>query len=637
MCGWTGKRLRVDLTERKVAIEEMDFKYQQKWLGGRGFNAELIFSEVGNEISPLDPANRLCFGVGPLTGTLMPASSPASVAYKSPLTHPHSLCQNTMGGHWGPELKFAGFDQLVISGCADKPVFLWIQDEKAEIRDARRFWGKSVPETDEMVKKDVGYDEAVVACIGPAGENKVRFASIMSNIYHSTGSGGAGAVMGSKNLKAIAVKGSAGVQISKTPAFIKLCTEIRRRMESDAVLKDLSTYGTMALGLPAVEQGWARWKNFHRGARENAYALTGDAFIAEGWLDSLNACFSCPNACRIFGGSVSGRVKTGTAGGLAYEALLGLGPALGLTDTGRIIENVKLAYELGLDCVSTGGVLSWVLACAEQGLLRQEDTGGLPLEWGRADVLQRLINAIGKREGFGELLAEGSFLASEYLRTGRELTCTVKGVEIPPADLLVLGGCYGLGVAVAGPGAAGIPVLAGYQLAQAAYPEGIALPVDGSNNGDIQSRTPVVLKYLEDMWAVSDSLTQCKLVSSYAFSVRPEDMANFMQAATGVELTAKDLLATGERIVNLERSYWNRNLAGKEEDNVPGWLRDNQKSDSFPLEQLLSSYYKQRGWDAESGYVKEERLIDLELGGVIPEIEPAREQYLRQVRKAFPG
>ena len=291
MYGWCGQRLRIDLSKGTITKESLSYEYRRKWIGGRGMNSEVIYREVPPNLDPLDPDARVCFGVGPISGTAAPATGRVTVSCKSPLTG--GFGDSNMGGHWGAELKYAGYDQIIVQGRAPKPVYVWIDDDRVEIRDARHLWGKFPREADAMIKQELGDEDIHIVVIGPAGENLVRFASTFNDVYRAAGRTGHGAVIGSKNLKAIAVRGYGSVKIARPKEFFDVCNRLRQKFKTDPMRKFLYEIGSLSLINVANHDGWLSVNNFKQGAHPEAWRMSGEEH-AKTVLKHREGCFACP-------------------------------------------------------------------------------------------------------------------------------------------------------------------------------------------------------------------------------------------------------------------------------------------------------------------------------------------------------
>ena len=643
MYGYNGKRLRVDLSSGNISVETIPAQHLKKWLGGRGLNSELLYREVGPEVEPLAPENRLIFGVGPLTGTFAPCSGRTTVTAKSPAQDPPGFGDSNMGGHWGAELKYCGYDQLVIQGKSPEPVYLYINNDQVEIRSAAQLWGKNVPQTDAMLKDELNNHELHAAIIGPAGENLVRYACILNDVYRAAGRCGMGAVMGSKNLKAVVVRGTKPVEIARPLEFFNVCAKARERLKQDLMVQMLHDQGTWLLTMPAnYEHGWFCWKNFQEGYHPDAKQLSGDSH-RDNFLAHREGCFGCPISCGRFSKITQGPYAGEITGGPEYETLTAVGPRVGVLDQASVIHNNKLVNELGLDSCSCGGAISWAMECYEKGLLTKEDTGGLALEWGDQELIDKLIKMIAAREGFGNLLAEGAHYAAKQLDLGHYYVMAVKGHDMSQDDPRGLGFAFGLGFATGRRGGDHLQGLPCLELTGAFYP-GLVERILGTSEAEERLspvKKPEMEKYSEDVKAVGDSLTQCAFTHTWSFAVLPEDMAEMLSTATGMDFTADELLQIGGRIVHLERAYWNRLLVGRMEDKNPRRFTEEpmpsgpNKGTLFPEAELLPRYYQVRGWDLETGYPKTDVLLEYGLPEVAEELEKYREQYLEKIQNVL--
>lgn len=639
--GWTGKRLRVDLGSGKIVVEDIPERFREKWLGGRGFNSAVLYEEVGPDVDPFDPKNRLIFGVGPLTGTFSPSSGRTTITSRSPLQYPPGHGDANMGGHFGAELKYAGYDQIVIQGKAASPVYLFINDDYVEIRDAKHLWGKRVSVADTMLKEELRDPEIHIALIGPAGENLVRFACIVNDISRAAGRTGMGAVMGSKNLKAIAVKGSNPVNIAKPKEFFNVCAAVREKMKTDPMVQMLYDQGTWLLTMPSnYEQGWFCWRNFQKGFHPNASMLSGENH-RDNFLAHREGCFACSICCGRYTRIGTGEYAGEEGGGPEYETLTAVGPKLGLLDPASVIHNSFLLNEYGMDSCSCGGAIAWAMECWEKGLLDEKDTGGISLEWGNQKIIEKLIHMIAHREGFGSILAEGAYRSAMHFNRGYEYTMTIKGHEMSQDDPRGLGFAFGIGFATGRRGADHLQGLPCLELTGAFYP-GLVEKILGTKEAEERLSTvkkPEMQKYQEDVKAVGDSLTMCTFTHSWSFAVLLEDMSNILSAALGKDFIPQDLLKIGGRIVHLERAYWNRVMVGRLEDKNPKRFTEEpmpegpNKGTVFPEKELLPKYYEVRGWDGVTGFPKEEVLIEYDLENVAIELRPYRDEYLKKVKE----
>ncbi len=618
MFGYMGKILRVDLTNGKVseeAIREDDCKL---FLGGSGLATRYLFDEVPKGADPLGPENELIFMTGPLTGTESPSAGRYCVVTKSPLTG--FWAEANSGGSWGVYLKSSGFDGIIVSGISPEPVYLVIDDGKAELRDAKHLWGKGVTETDRLIKEELDEDFNV-ACIGIAGENLVRYAAIINDVHRAAGRCGVGMVMGSKRLKAVAARGTQEIKIADQDAF----TEISRRnydLVNESMLKiTLETYGTaMTTDLVNVRGGFPT-RNWQTGVFPDIDKISGITLEGTLLVDRKH-CYACPISC--------GRVSVVRGGkyackgeGPEFETIGTFGAMCALED----LEPVTLAHNLcddyGLDVISTGSTIAFATECYEKGILTKADTGGLELRFGDPDPVIELIHMIAKREGIGDLLAEGTKRVAAKLDRGAEsFAMHVKGLELPAYDPRASKIC-GLAFATANRGGDHIT----------AYVEGpafIDIPfmcVEDSRIEDSMVENPAeakVVKDLEDALTVFDCMGTCKFMG---MALSTEDWAAMIADCVGWEFGADDFRKVGERVYNLARAFSVRDGLTRADDTLPKRLLEEPLPEGAAaghrvekLDETLDAYYQFRGWDKKTGKPTLEKLRELNLDYAIDQI-----------------
>lgn len=599
MKGWIGKILRVNLTKGEWGVEELDRNIAEKFIGGRGLGSKILYDEIEPKVDPLSPDNKLILATGPLTGTSASAAGRYMAITKSPLTGTIA-CSNS-GGHFGAELKFAGFDLIVIEGKSKEPVYLYIEDGKVEIRDAKHLWGKTTHEATDQILSETDMD-ARVACIGPAGEKLVRFACIINDKHRAAGRSGVGAVMGSKNLKAVAVKGSGSVQVADKEAFRKATLDGFQKVKANPVSSQgLPTYGTAILINIINQSGILPTRNFQEGVFEGAEKISGET-IAEQILVRNRACFACPIAC--------GRVVRVTnpkyacfSEGPEYESDWALGACCGVDNIDAIGKANYLCDILGIDPISAGVTIACGMELFEKGIVSKEEVGR-SLNFGDPDAMVEMVKAIGYREGFGDILAEGSYRVAE--RYGHpEYSMSVKKQEFPAYDAR---GAQGMGLEYATSNRGACHVR-GYMIS----PEILGSPqkLDPFETEEKAGWT----KTFQDLTAVVDSSGIC-LFNTFAFGA-PE-ILEYLKAATGVKMTLEELMKAGERIWNLERLFnLKAGISGKEDRLPDRLLKDPMpggpaKGLVVKLEKMLPEYYELRGWDKE-GVPTKEKLRELGL------------------------
>ncbi len=430
---WGGRFLRVNLSTGEVKVEEYGEELAKKWLGSRGGLAiYLLLKEMDPKADPLGPENKLIIAPGPLSGTSAPTGGRYNVVTKSPQTG--FITMSNSGGYFGAELKFAGWDAIVVEGQSEKPVYIYIKDDHVEIRDASHLWGgKVVSETEAAIKKEIGSNKLHIASIGPAGENLVKFAAIINDGHRAAGRAGVGAVMGSKKLKAIAVEGSKRVPIADRQKFMLVVREKINKLRNDPPVAGggLPKYGTAVLVNIINENGLYPTRNFQTGGVfEHAYEQSGEAMTAK-YLIRNQPCYACPIGC----GRVNKLPTVGVTEGPEYESIWALGANLGINDLASIIEANHQCDEFGLDTISTGGTLAAAMELYEKGYLTDEELGDAPpFRWGgNTEVLHYYIEKIAKREGLGDKLAEGSYRFAE-MYGHPEYSMSVKKLELPAYD-----------------------------------------------------------------------------------------------------------------------------------------------------------------------------------------------------------
>jgi aldehyde:ferredoxin oxidoreductase len=599
MKGWIGKVLRVDLTKSEWKVEELDPKLAAQFIGGRGLGSKVLFDEIDPKVDPFSPNNKLIMATGPLTGTSASAAGRYMVITKSPLTGTIA-CSNS-GGHFGAEMKFARFDMIIFEGKAKNPVYLYVEDGKAEIRDAKALWGKTTHETTDQILSETDMD-ARVACIGPAGEKLVRFACVINDKHRAAGRSGVGAVMGSKNLKAVAVKGSGGIPVAHKEAFRKATLDVLQKVKANPVTsKGLPTYGTCVLVNVINASGIFPTRNFREGVFEGAEKISGET-IVDNILVRNRACFGCPIAC--------GRVVKVTnpkyecfSEGPEYESDWSLGGCCGVDNLDAIAKGNYLCDILGFDPISAGVTIACAMELFERGILTKKEVDR-SLNFGDAEAMVEMVRAIGYREGFGDALAEGSYRLAE--KHGHpEYSMSVKKQEFPAYDGRGVQG-MGLQYATSNRGACHVR---GYLIS----PEILGSP-QKLDPFETEEKAGWV-KAFQDLTAVVDSSGLC-LFNTFAFG-GPEILES-LKAATGIEMSLEELMKAGERIWNLEKIFnLKAGITGKD-DRLPDRITKEPmpsgpaKGKVSELGKMLPEYYELRGWDKE-GVPTKAKLKDLGL------------------------
>ncbi len=618
--GYHGKYIRVDLTKEEVKVLDLPDDLIENYLGGNGFGTKILWDEVPPEVEPQDPENRLIFVTGALTGTLWPSCGHLEVISKSPLTGIYG--DANAGGFFAPELRFAGYDMIVFQGKAEEPVYLWIKDDKIELRDAKHLWGKDTPTTQRIIREELKDEKIKVASIGPAGENLVRFACIVVTENRACARSGMGAVMGSKNLKAIAVRGTKEVSLDNPEEFKKAASLARKAIREDEFTPGEHKYGTAGLVNIVNEVGRFPTRNLKAGHFEEADKISGEA-LDEKYFVRHRACYRCPIACDKVMEVREGEYKGTVTSSLEYETLCSLGAKCGNSNLASIIKMNVICDGMGMDTISAGGAISWAMECYEKGVLTKEDTDGLDLSWGNYHSMITLLEKIAQREGFGDLLAEGCKRAAEKTGRGSEkYAMHIKGMEIPAQDGRSQQS-MGLAQVTSSRGAdhlKGFPTID-----ETGYP-GAAIKRYGEDkmpeiiDGIQTKHKPFVVKDGEEFCAVIDSSGICKFGTLFPPAVYWDLLTPGIKYALGLDIDVPKLKKIGERIYNLQRCYNILLGMSKKDDTQPERLlkepspSKRAKGHVVYLDRMLPEYYNLREWDEETGYPTRRKLEELGLG-----------------------
>jgi len=612
MKSYGGTVLRVNLTDGMVRSHPTEPELARAFLGGRGLNIKRLWDELPAHTDGLSPENILVLGVGPLAGTLFPGGARFNISAMSPQTG--ILGDANAGGFFGPELKFTGHDQVIISGRAERPVYLWIHDDVVELRDARGLWGKDTRESTLAIQEELGDRDVQVAAIGQAAENGVRFAGVFANLNRPAARTGMGAVMASKNLKAIAVRGTRLIPAADMARFVEIIERLdsiiynhpeyvaRRRLGTTRLIKALNAIGA----LPG--------RHFQEGTCARADAVSGEAIEAQYKVKS-KACFACTIPCSRFLNVNDPRYPGLRLEGPEYEPLAAFTARVGNFDLPFALHCVDLCNRYGIDAIATSEVISWSMELYQRGLLRAEEADGLDLTWGCQETIEALIHKIAHREGYGDLLADGVRAAARKLGRGEELAMHAKGLEVFQADVRSIK-AYGLGNAVASRGADHLRSEPWFELS-GDREEGVRRYGIPETADRLAYRGKgLVVKHYEEMAAISDALGICKNTYNNMEVLDWQGTAELLQAATGWDFTGEEVQRIGERIVNLERLFIAREGITRRDDTLPrrflqeplpGW------GSVLELEPMLDEYYRARGWDVATGLPTSAKLAELGL------------------------
>ncbi len=611
MNGYLGKLLVVDLTSGDIEDEPLNENYARQFIGGSGLACRYLYDSLDPDLDPLNPANPLFFMTGPLTGTRAPSCGRFVVCARSPLTGLWG--EANCGGSFGPEMRFAGYDGIIIKGKSPEPVYLHIADGKATLRDAKHFWGKGTHETQEAIREEVGDAKTRVACIGPAGENLVKYAAIMSDEGRAAGRTGMGTVMGSKNLKAVTVRGNGHVPLAKEERFKTVVRKTLSIIKDDSLTEVLRVTGTAGTLDYLMLLGSVPNRYFTEGEFPEAYALSGST-MDETILTGHSTCYACPIACGRKVEVKEGKYKLAETKGPEYETVAALGTMLLIDDLPAVSYLGHLCDAYGLDTISTGSTIAFAHHLFEGGVIGPAETGDLALRWSDPDTVTDLIGMIARREGFGDALAEGSRrLGQRY--GAEELAIQVNGLELGmhdprafPAMGLVyatspLGGSHNQGDMYW--------VESGRSLDELGIPMTDRFQADG--------KAQIVARH-QDWRSFCNALIVC-----YFSNAPVQSYVDLLAAATGWEVTSDDILLAGERIWNLKRAYNNRLGLTRANDKLPKLLlqplAEGGTQGHVPdLELMLQEYYEVRDWDPKTGKPSREKLEELGLGWAVEDL-----------------
>jgi aldehyde:ferredoxin oxidoreductase len=622
--GVTGKILRVDLTARKHRIEEPDDIFYRTYCGGSALACYYLLKERRAGVDPLGPDNLLIFASSPLVGSGIPGANRYSVAAISPLTGIYG--EGEAGGWWSPELKRAGFDAVLVEGRSERPVYLWLQDGGVEIRDAAALWGKGTGETQRIIEEQVGAPNVRVAAIGPAGENQVRFACVVNGLKHTNGRGGMGAVMGSKNLKAIAVRGSRPVPFKDKDVLKQMIKWYADHFMDHPIERVLHDGGTIGWDVTELDEaGILPTRNFRSGSFEKAEDICGNTFHQKYFVEA-GACQACVVRCKRVARS-DGPWKVDPAyGGPEYETAAAFGALCGVSDLEAICKAHELCNTYTLDTISTGATIAFAMECFENGLLTAEDTDGLELRFGNAPAMIDCVHKIARREGFGDLLAEGSLRAARQIGGGAErFAMQAKGQEMAmhePRGKGSLALAYALSSTGANhtegphdylfqPGALGVGDL---------HEIGILTPTPAVELNPDKVRQ---FTYMQYTWNLFNTLGLCIFTAGPGKLMKMHQVADAVAATTGWDTRLWEIMKLGERTVTLKRCVSVRQGASRKDDRLPqrffepleGGLLKGRALDRVEFERSLDLYYDMHGWD-HNGIPTSGKLVELGIGWV---------------------
>jgi aldehyde:ferredoxin oxidoreductase len=619
MHGYAGRVLHVDLTTGKTHVEPLNEDYAKKYIGGIGLGMRLWLDHSKAGVDPFSPENPLILTVGPIAGTVWPTGGNGH-AFVSKSPQSYGIAESKSHGSFGAEVKRAGYDAVIFHGRAEKPVYVWIDDDSVQLLNASHLMGKSPADTEDAIKDELGDYYIRVAAIGPAGEKLVRIACIINEKTRAAGRCGLGAVMGSKNLKAIAVRGTHDISVAKPDEFLDFVKEFHERMKGPATQK-YRTLGTPENVLVHNALHCMPTRNYNNAFFEAAEKVSGET-LNERFVAKVIGCSSCAMRCEHICVVPEGPYK-GTVTRMEYEPLWALGPYCGVDRLDAIIKGMDLCNYYGIDGISAGVIVAFAMDCYENGILSEKDLEGIDARFGNHEALVQILEKIGKREGIGDILAEGVKVAGEKIGKGAEkLAQHIKGVEVTGYDLRSLK-TAALGYAVSFRGAD--------HNRHGAY----AFDVKGKvNRLKAEKGRGKMVKDIEDIYTIIDSLIICKF-SRGTYYKEFEDLAKLYTLVTGFETTPEEMRLKGERINNLARVCNVREGLSRKDDTLPYKVMHRPISDEGPskgayvtqeeLDLLLDDYYEARGWNKD-GIPTAEKLKELAMDDLIPIVE-------RKIRK----
>jgi aldehyde:ferredoxin oxidoreductase len=612
--GYTGKILRINLSDQTVKEEALPLEIAKDYIGGSGFGIKYLFDEVKAGVNPLGPDNKLIFASGPFSGTTVPCASRMAITSKSPLTGAVGMALT--GGYFPVELKFAGYDIMIIEGKSEKPVYISIKDGDIKFRSAKKLWGMKTTDTQQIIKNELNDQNTRVACIGPAGENLSKISCIINEL-RAAGRKGLGAVMGSKNLKAIAVRGTGKINIASKEKLKSARDFMAQQMKESPVLyPQFSKLGTPMVVDALSGLGIFPGKNFE----ETGVFVPVEEIGVETQITrnvGSEHCYGCPVGCSQLKLARTGEYSGILAEGPEYETMYSFGGTTGVDNIDAIIAADRLSDELGLDTISAGATIGFAMELYEKGIITKEETGGIDLKFGNQRAMVDLLRLMAYREGFGDVLADGARLAAEKIGKGSDkYAMHVKGLELPGYD--VRGAkAHGLNYATSYTGA---DHNRGY-----AFQEVFGIPVPYEVDRFAAEGKGKLTKWNQDVRsATCDAPTMCAFLLDMAVpGVATQNTSNLLEAVTGLELSPEEVERVGERINNLARAFNAREGLGRKDDSLPDRimtepLKDGPSKGNFisreELDLMLDEYYTARGWDLKTGAPTKEKLDELGIG-----------------------
>lgn len=629
-----GKMLDVDLSRVRIVKKSIDPEFARSYIGGMGFGCKILYDEVGADIDPLGPGNILILANGPLTGTQAPCSGRTEITTKSPLTG--SIGTGNTGGMWGARSKHAGFDLIVVRGKAEEPVYLWIDNNRVELRSARHLWGKETHVTSDLILDELGDEKISVMAIGPAGENLVKYACPVNDYHHVAARGGAGAVMGAMKLKAIAVRGTGKPRIAREQAFREAAKQTTERILAN-VRKTADTKGDV---LPDIIEryqamGCLPYKNYQEGTLPH-WQNVRRSVAQQYYTKKEGTCYGCPISCfnlvEVNEGKWRGvRVSRGFHPGVVIE----WGAKCAIDNLPAIWKCKELCQQLGLDYVSAAGVLAFAMELFQRGIITAKDTDRLELTWGNEESIVQMLHNIAFRKGSGNILAEGSAKAATHIGKGaKAYAMIIKGMEKMSGD--PRSGKKGWHFGDITNPRGGDNVKTTHFLADSYNPhwwvdefdmfEDVKKSIYGSLPAEKVSSTwegkALMCKWFEDLYSVLNALGLCFMPSGLNLAVGPTHLSRLLSAMTGWDMTPEDVMKVGEKVFTLLKMYTVRQGLTRRDDTFPERFYKEPLPEGpskgavlsrDTMDRLLDEYYELRGWDKSTGIPTEQKLAELGL------------------------
>jgi aldehyde:ferredoxin oxidoreductase len=628
--GYMGKICRVNLTKKEISYEDLKERDVIRFMGCSGYAAKILWDELEPHVDPLSEQNKIVFATGPLSGTLCPSGGSYELCFKSPLTG--IWCQSRSGGSFGPRLKKAGFDYIVIDGKSDDPVYLWLRDGKAEIREAAHLWGRDVETTTNMILREIDDRDASVAAIGVAGENKVHFSAVINDRGRAAGRGGGGAILGSKGLKAVAVNGSFDIKVSDPAGFMETISRAEAALDKYP-FEGINQFGTPLLINILNAGGCLPTRYFKQSTYDKAERISGET-LTENYLVKRRACYGCSMGCGRYSQVETGRFATPAQEGPEYETVNMLG-ALCLNDNlESIIKANYLCNNLGMDSISAGSAIAFAMDCFEKGIISKKNLDGKSLHWGDSDAIIEMLNKIANREGVGDVLANGVRAAAVHFGSAAEdIALHVKGMELPAHEPRGESKVLGLQYAVSARGACHM------------HPNWASCWDSGNFESGLKEfglPWPPVDKFLETgnqkgiayrilvLQGEIAEILGCCIFHSWGAAdecLTPQLYGDMLRTLTGLPTTNQDLMTAAERSWNMKRCFNVREGLRRKDDKLPKLmfepLQDGPaKGEHFKdLEGMLDEYYEAFGWDKDEGVPSKETLKKLDMEDVAQSID----------------